>query len=58
VINLIQDCRTLERRLVALRLRKEEVQNEISECEKALSITLFQIEEVRTAEINARQKGE
>ncbi len=64
MLNLIHDCRELERRLISLRRRKEELQNEISDCEKSLSLLLFQIEELRGAEVrpnkaltNARKEG-
>lgn len=52
MLNLIHDCRSLDRRLVALHRRKEELQNEISECEKSLSLLLFQIEEIRSSEVS------
>jgi len=51
MLNLIHDCRELERRLVSLRRHKEEMQNEISDCEKSLSLLLFKIEELRGVEV-------
>lgn len=42
MLNLIHECRDLERRLVELRRRKEALQDETSDCEKSLSLLLFQ----------------
>jgi hypothetical protein len=55
MLNLISDCRGLERRLAGLRREKDTLQNEIAECEKSLSLLLFQIEEIRRGEVDARQ---
>lgn len=58
MINLISTCRNLERQLSFLHRKKEELQNEISDCEKSLSLLLFQIEELRSAEISKPPAGE
>ena len=60
MINLIHECHNLERRLVDLHRRKDELQNDIADCEKSLSLLLFQIEELRGAEVlpHAQQRKE